>query len=395
MDILVISHFESTSNEGGNSRFRYLAELLEINRDNHVELITSDFTHITKRRREKENAANITLIHEPGYSRNVSFKRLFSHYVMGHNLKTYLNLRKQPDVIYCAVPSLSVAQAAAHYAKDKRVRFIIDVQDIWPEAFRIVFNIPHISDIAFWPMNRMANRVYCQADAVVAVSDTYLKRALQVNKQCKEGLSVYLGTKREEFDRYACKRKRSDKDCIIRLVYIGTLGHSYDLKLVFDAMEILKNCGIDQIQFVVLGSGPLGRAYEEYVKEKKISVLFMGRLAYPEMVKQLTECDIAINPIQHGSAQSIINKVADYALAGLPVISTQECQEYRNIIRTYQCGFNCENGNAKDMADKIKYLLDHKEERLIMGENSRRAGEELFDREKTYQSIIDLILEGN
>ena len=40
-------------------------------------------------------------------------------------------------------------------------------------------------------------------------------------------------------------------------------------------------------------------------------------MSYEDMVQTLVQCDIAVNPIIKGAAQSIINKVGDYAAAGL------------------------------------------------------------------------------
>lgn len=54
--------------------------------------------------------------------------------------------------------------------------------------------------------------------------------------------------------------------------------------------------------------------------------------SYPEMCGRLVACYIAVNPITHGAAQSIINKHGDYAASGLPVVNTQECEEYRNLV---------------------------------------------------------------
>ena len=56
----------------------------------------------------------------------------------------------------------------------------------------------------------------------------------------------------------------------------------------------------------------------------KNNVEFTGRLPYSEMIRRITECDIAVNPIMHGVAKSIIIKVGDYAMVGLSVISTQD-----------------------------------------------------------------------
>ena len=119
----------------------------------------------------------------------------------------------------------------------------------------------------------------------------------------------------------------------------------------------------------------------------------MGRLPYEKMVKILCECDIAVNPIAKGAAQSIINKVGDYAAAGLPVVNTQECEEYRNIVTNYKIGINCENNNSIDMANKIYELYNNVNERKEMGRNNRKLAEEKFDRRKTYIKIVKLIEE--
>ena len=92
-----------------------------------------------------------------------------------------------------------------------------------------------------------------------------------------------------------------------------------------------------------------------------------------------------------GSAASIINKVGDYALSGLPVINTQESPEYRALIEKYQCGINCECGNAKQVADAIVKLASDKELRLRMSEGSRKLAKEKFDRRNTYLRIIEAV----
>ena len=84
----------------------------------------------------------------------------------------------------------------------------------------------------------------------------------------------------------------------------------------------------------------LKEEFEKYAKDNNVNSEFLGRLDYEEMVGYLCACNIAVNPISKGAAQSIINKVGDYAAAGLPVINTQESVEYRKLVEDYQIGFN-------------------------------------------------------
>lgn len=315
--ILVIANFTKLPNENGNSRFTYILDLLDKEKCD-IELITSSFSHGQKKQREKEEynvGYKITLIDEPGYKKNVSLKRFYSHYIFAQNVKKYLSKIEKPDVIYCAIPSLDVAKVCAKFAEKNNIEFIIDVQDLWPEAFKMVFSIPVISDIIFYPMQKNADYIYSKADYIFAVSNTYADRAAKSNKKYKQKNSVFLGTDLEKFDKAKEEFKIEFSDDVVRVAYIGTLGHSYDIKCVIDSIKILYDKGLKNILFVVMGDGPLQEVFESYGKEKDVNCEFTGRLGYDEMIGKLCSCDIAVNSITKGAAQSIINKVGDYAAA--------------------------------------------------------------------------------
>lgn len=400
MDILIVSQYlrDIESLNGNNSRFIYLAKMLGADKKNNIEIITSNFSHGKKRRFKKIDQSEffkITAFEEPGYPKNVCLSRFYSHAILAKNIGKYLVGRKTPDCIYCAVPSLDVAKVIAEYCKCNRVRFIIDIQDLWPEAFKMVFNIPFISNLFFLPVERIANQIYEQADEIVAVSKTYCKRAMQVNKKADEAHTVFLGTKLEDFDNNAKKECPVKLDSErIKLAYCGTLGSSYDLTCVIDALDIMNQKCAETPLFVVMGDGPRKDEFRDYAHKKNVDTLFTGRLDYGDMCAALCKCDMVVNPITKGAAQSIINKHADYAASGLPVLNTQECQEYRDLVDEYNMGFNCVNNDAYDLAEKIMLLINDAELRSRMGKNARKCAEGRFDRKYTYEKIVEIINKG-
>lgn len=393
--VLIIANFTSLPWEQGNSRFPYIINLIDKEKYD-VELVTSTFCHKNKTQRENKSEEikldyKISLIYEPGYKKNVSLKRFYSHHVFAKNVEKHLGTIEKPDLIYCAVPSLDVAKVVAKYAENNDIKFVIDVQDLWPEAFKMVFKVPVVSDILFYPMKKTADYIYSRADSIVAVSKTYANRAAIENKKFNKKLSVFLGTDLECFDKAHKEFEIVPFDDVVRIAYIGTLGHSYDIKCVIDSIKILNDKGLKNILFVVMGDGPLKESFEAYSKEKEVNCEFTGRMAYEEMVGKLCSCDIAINPISKGAAQSIINKVGDYAASSLPVVNNQESREYRKLVEDYQIGFNVENSNPEEMAEKIELLYNDVELRKRLGENNRKLAEEKFDRQHTYKEIINLI----
>src|SRR5699024_4924598 len=110
------------------------------------------------------------------------------------------------------------------------------------------------------------------------------------------------------------------------------------------------------------------------------------------MVGELMACDITVNPISKGAVASLINKHADYAASGLPVLNTQESEEYINLITEYNCGFNSESKNPISLANNLEKLVKDSTLRKEMGMNSRKLAERMFDRKETYVSIYNTLL---
>ncbi|NGU52989.1 glycosyltransferase family 4 protein [Clostridium perfringens] len=394
-DIVIIANFCDGPNENTNNRFNYLAKLFSES-NSKVELITSNYSHRLKKKRESTKYSKdlcsykITMLHEPSYKKNISIKRFYAHKIFSLKVKEYLKEREKPDVIYCAIPSLDVGKVVYKYAKSKGIKLIIDVQDLWPEAFKMAFNIPVVSDLIFYPLKIKADKIYRNADKIVAVSDTYLNKILQINPN-GIGQTVYLGTDLKDFDKLAEENKFYKSDDEFWITYIGTLGHSYDIKLVIDALEIVNNRGVKGIKFILIGDGPLKDKFENYASDKNVNVNFVGKLEYAKMVGRLVESDIAVNPIIKGAAGSIINKVGDYAAAGLAVLNTQDCKEYCKLLEKWNAGINSLSGNPVDLANNIIKLYSDNNLRLKMGRNNRKLAENKFDRNESYKKILEFL----
>lgn len=392
--IAIIDHYSQAPGEKGNNRFIYIAEML-CDRGYDVEIITTNFSHIKKQTRNIPKQAferlpyKYTMLPEPPYKKNISLKRIFSHHVFGCELKKYLNSRTDIEAIYISVPSLDVGVAAADYCNRHKIPFFVDIQDIWPEAFELVLPVRNVTKCVLYPMRKKAQYIYKSATYLVAVSTTYLAVGKKAAPKT-QGICVYLGTDLFRFDqakiRYAHEKVADE----VVIGYVGTLGASYNIDIIINAINILVKKGY-KVKFKILGDGP------EIERLKKMGeglpIEFMGRLEYDRMVGELCSCDIAVNPIKQGAAQSIINKHGDYAAAGLPVVSTQESKEYRELITRYKCGINCAVNDVKGVSDAIEDLILNKEKRIKMGENSRKMAEGIFDRATTYRRIIEKIEE--
>lgn len=71
-------------------------------------------------------------------------------------------------------------------------------------------------------------------------------------------------------------------------------------------------------------------------------------------------------------------KIFEEMMAGLPVVCT-DFVLWREFVDRYHCGICVDPDNAEEVANAIRYLLDHPDEARQMGENGRRAVREEFN----------------
>ena len=384
--IAVITMGVRLDGEKGYTRFRYLCDFLTKS-GYQVDLITTTFQHWEKAQRDMEKIKKedyqfgIKFIYEPGYKKNVDLKRIRSHKIAAKNLTALLEKEGDYDLLY---------------AKRRGIPFVADVNDLWPEAMRMVLDIPVVSSILFHPLQRDAEKVYSLVSGVIGTSDEYRDRPFQNQKREVPKATVYVGNEISEFDKGA-----EENDALVAktehefwVSYAGTIGTSYDIRTMVLAAEELAGRGRQNIRIKILGGGPMKDELEALARERQIyNVEFVGYAPYDKMAAYLKKSDILVNSFVRKAPQSIVTKIGDYLAAGRAMINTCMSPEFRRKVEADGFGVNIEPEDVKILADAIEDLYENEEKRLEMGKKARKIAEEQFDRPKSYRKIEELIRE--
>lgn len=114
------------------------------------------------------------------------------------------------------------------------------------------------------------------------------------------------------------------------------------------------------------------------------SVKIIGLVSHDDLRRLYQVCDIFVLPsVVESTPQVTVQAMA----SGKPVIGTR----VGGIIDQIKDGWNgflIQPGNEQELAEKIKYLIDHPEERERMGANGRRLAQEEFDWEKVTKKLL-------
>lgn len=393
--------------EKGYTRFAYLAQFL-VRAGYEVDLITSSFQHWEKRQRDIEAIDKslypfgLHFIYEPGYKKNVDPRRIYSHHLAAKNLRTFLEEREY-DLVYAEIPPNDVALAAARYAKDRQIPFVADVNDLWPEAMRMVLDIPVLSNILFYPLARQAKAVYKLVSGVVGTSEEYRMRPFRdLPENAADAIpsaTVYVGNEIAVFDAGASAHAGEIRKVPgeFRVGYAGTIGTSYDIRTMVLAAGKLQSraqtdarCG--RVRFVIMGDGPLRAELEAMAADLGLTNLcFTGYMEYGKMAAGLSACDVLVNSFVKKAPQSIVTKIGDYLAAGRPMINTCSSPEFRDKVYKDGFGINIVPEDADILADAILKFVDDPVTGDRMGARARAIAEQQFDRPTAYRRIETLI----
>ena len=404
--IAIIACAMALPGEKGYSRFDYLAKML-CEKGYKVDLYTSTFNHWEKAQRDKKSVEDIQkkvlyriiLAKEPGYKKNVDIRRVISHLMLSNSTVKYLEQmckKEKYDLVYCVIPDNALAAKVSRFGRKNHIPVIIDIEYLWPEGLEMIFHIPLLSKIIFWPFRKYAKQAYDNASAYVGTSDEFRDVPLKYKAdRSKPRITVYVGCDIKVFDE-GCRKYRNEiskNSNEFWVIYTGTLGSSYDIATLIKSAQEIKKQGYENIKFKILGNGPMKEKFLEIASEEECNIDFLGYIPYEKMAAYLVKSDVTVNSFVKKAPQSIVNKVGDYLAAGKPMINTLSSPEFREKVRKDGFGINVE---AENVTDLTKAILKIYREPILAekyGKNARIIADSQFDRKNAYLKILDLISE--
>ncbi len=392
--------------ESGPSRFYQLAQTFA-QKGYEVEIVTTDFQHFKKAPRDLEAIRALNLpfqihfIEAKPYKKNIDVRRVLSNRDAAKKVVAFMKEHiKEYDIVYTSVPANDIAAEVSKICVANQVPFVVDVEDLWPEAMSMVVKNDTLRKIMFSSFQRDAETVYKNATAVVGTSEDYTGRAVKYNKRTDLKMhTTYVGCNLDDFDAGVDKfsqeieaRKNPEEFWIS---YAGSISTSYDImNLIQAAILLAKTKDEKQYHFQILGTGSQKEELEKFVASEQISnVHFWGYTEYQKMAAVLSKSDLVINSFVKGAPQSIVNKVGDYLAAARPMLNTLENPVFTTLVDDGHFGVNLTPGDSVALANEIRaYAMDQK--RLDQeGQNARALAETKFDRKVSYPELVDWVSE--
>ena len=371
-------------------------------RDHRMLMWASTFDHITKTHVYRKSTA-VTLderieahyFHAPAYNRNVSVRRLLNHYCAGRSLARAFRHCKPPDLIYSCLPTTEFCDACTRFGALHQVPVVIDVRDLWPEAFLGLIPAPcrPLGALCLTPYFRAARRALKSSTSIIAVSQAYLEWALRLagreqgKLDCVFPLGYECPRATADQKREAAKELRASGLDPNKTIcwFSGVFGATYDLSLIVEAARCFQNQGNESVQFVLSGDGDKRSQLVSQADGLK-NLVFTGWVNPSQIAYMMEVANVGLATYVPGAPQGLPNKIFEYMAAGLPIISSLK-GEMRALLDTHQFGYSYRSGDVRGFAEIVNVLAADENLRKQLGARAKDLYEREFRADAVYGAM--------
>lgn len=327
------------------------------------------------------------------YSNKLTHLRRIISFLSFCLFSIYAGLRtKKIDIIYATSTPLTVGIPAIILKLLKRVPFVFEVRDQWPEIpieLRIIQNKIMIK-LLLW----LEKIIYKQSAAIVALSPGTAER---VRKVLTEETPITVIPNSSDIDVFrpdvdgSAVRKTHGWDGNLVLLHFGAMGRANGLNFIIDAAQRLTSNA--DIRFVLAGDGSEKQILLERAKHLGLrNIEILDSMSKLVLSKFVAACDVAMviianYPILENNSA---NKFFDSLSAGKPVLLNYSGWQ-KKILEDNTAGFGCDLGNLDEFVEKVLYLNSHRKMVEQMGQNARRVALEKFDRNKLAMQALSVL----
>lgn len=297
------------------------------------------------------------------------------------------------DYILVESPPLFLGISAIILSRFKKAKMIFNVSDLWPESAEklgLVQNKVFLGAATWLEEFCYRNAVLITGQTQGIVSNIQNRFPAKKIYWLPNGVDLKLFNPDEIQSSWRAKEGLNENDLLF--FYGGIIGHAQGLEVVINAASLLKD--LKHIKFILLGDGPMKEELVGLKNKLQVdNVRFMdpvGKKDIPEIVKAI---DVALIPLKKIPLfeGAIPSKIFENLAMKIPLLLGVDGEARELFINQGKAGYYFEPENHADLASKIVWINEHKENLHEMGENGREFVLQNFNRDTISANFLNVL----
>lgn len=299
------------------------------------------------------------------------------------------------DVVVGTSPQFFTACAAYVVSRMKRIPFVFELRDMWPESIKAVGAMKDSMAIRF--LERIEMFLYRKAQRIVTVThafkDTLIQRGI-------DGSKVDVVTNGVDLSHFAPLVK--DAALVQQLGlqgmfvagYIGTHGMAHALETLLDAAQTLqKTPGAENVRMLFLGDGARKDDLKARAQEMGLgNVMFLDSVSKEQVVRYWSLLDVSVIHLRNTELFTTVipSKLFECMGMGLPVLHGV-AGESADIVLREQVGEVFESENAQQLVAGLMRMRDQADTFASYQRNGLAAAKR-YDRKNLAQTMLQVLM---
>lgn len=382
MKILLIHQYFNVST-GGFRTYQFAKYL--INNGHEVIVITSNRNNPKWNKVERKLVEKIDIIYiKNEYSNSLSYTRRIYSFLRFMLLSTIEALKqKKINLVYATSTPLTVGIPGMIFKKIKKVPFVFEVRDLWPE---IPIEMGIIKNrLIILILKYIEKRIYFSSNHIIALSPG-MKEGIAKTGYPKDNITLISnGCDLDLFN--TNKSSNFHVEGIgkndFTLIYAGNFGLANGLDYVIDIAKYLQTNGIKGFKFLLIGSGMKKVQLMNSIQKYSLTnIIIIDAVPKKELVKYFDHSSMGMQLLadykcfQYGTSP---NKFFDYLAAGKPVFNNYPGW-VADMINENNNGIVIDRYDHKGTVEKLLELKNNPHLMKMMGVNSSKLAKASFDR---------------
>lgn len=409
MKILLIHQYFLEPTDGGGSRFNEMTRIWS--EQGHEITVLAGMMHANGKEKipeykgkyfvhKKHEKVNIWRCHVSETYNSGFLGRLWGYFsfVFSSIWAGLFKTKEKYDIILVTSPPLFVGITAYVLSRFKRIPFVFEVRDLWPESAidtGVVTN-KWIIKFAYWFEGFIYKKAKLINVLTPAFRDTLIsQKAVPVSKVIfipnAADFSLSDELINSHFDRVDFRVKNNWQDKFV-ITYVGAHGVANHLIQVLDTADLIQS-KLPNVLFVLIGNGMQKEMLIEEAKRRKLSnVQFIDSVPKKDVFKYIIASDFGMSVLKKVDTFKTIysNKTFDYMACKTPLFLLIDGVS-RQLVEEAQCGVYVEPENPQAFASAIETYVNINVRE--MGLNGYNFAKLHFDRDVLANRYIKYLMD--
>ena len=297
----------------------------------------------------------------------------------------------RPDVIVVESHPLFTGAAAIVLSGLRRLPFVLNVSDLWPESAVQIGALKN--PVLIWLGEKLEHLLYRRAATILAMTGGIWNKIRRDGYDSKVLLfrnAVDCDVFRPGVDGAGMRAQLGIAPEAFMVLYAGTFGMFNDTKSILETADRFRQENNPTVQFVFAGDGNERRRLQDLASQKGLSnVRFVGafpKAAIPTLLSA-SDCVVIALPNLGFLRGTLPRKLFEALACAKPVVLAAASGEAEEVLTAAEGGIVVPPENCARIHDAVLQLASNPQQASEMGQSGRRYVQEHFSQDKRAKEL--------